>query len=657
MGALALELASGSHGEAGPERALLFMTLVALLAGLLQIGYGLLRGGTLIRYVPYPVVAGYLSGVGVVIFLKQLPSLFGLEAGVALTAGLSAPSSWQWPALLVGGVTIALTLLAPRLTRRIPAPILGLAGGALAYFVIGALAAPQLLSLDGNGLVIGRLPGSTTALAAGMSDRLGGVGTLRWSDLRALLPPALTLSVLLSIDTLKTCVVVDALTRSRHDSNREVIAQGVANLGSALLGGMPGAGTSGPTLINVASGGKTRLSGIVEGGLSLVAFLLLAPIVAWAPLAALSGILTVVAYRMFHWDTFRLLRQRSTLLDFTVIAAVIVVSVGVGLITASAVGIGLAIVLFVREQIRGSVIHRRLEGNQHFSRQKRLPAELAILQREGAQTLVCELEGNLFFGTTDQLQQELTADLRQRNYIILDLRRVRSVDFTAVHMLEQMQTQCAERGAHLLFSNVPKALPAGQDLRQYFDEVGLVTPQHTIPIFDQLSDALEWAEDRILEGEGRRTQVVEAPMALHEIDFLSGRKEETRDALAAIMVERSCAPGDHVFRQGEAGDEIFFIRRGSVKIALQRAEGRVLHVATFARGDFFGDMAFLGSGVRSADAVAQQPTDLFVLSRARFDAVAERHPRLAQQLFSRLARALAIRLRQADAEIRALEDA
>ena len=269
--------------------------------------------------------------------------------------------------------------------------------------------------------------------------------------------------------------------------------------------------------------------------------------------------------------------------------------------------------------------------------------------------LICELEGNLFFGTTDQLLVELADDLDRCDYVILDMRRVRSVDFTAAHMLEQMRTQLAERGAHLLFSHVATQSPSGQDLRKYFDEVGLVSPSQSAPIFEQLTDAVEWAEDRILQAAGRRTEVQAPPLTLDELDFLAGRKEDTREALAAVLVSRTCSEGEHIFRYGEPSDEIYFIRRGKVRILMPRGDDTERHVATFGRGDFFGDMAFLDLGKRSADAIATEPTDLFVLSRAGFDEVASKHPRLAQQLFSRLARVLAIRLRHADAEIRALE--
>lgn len=656
MSALAVELNASLGGSADPARVLLLMTLAALLSAALQVLYGVLGGGTLIKYIPYPVTSGYLSGVGIVIFLGQLPGLFGFSKGTPLWEGVSNSRHWQGPGLVVGIVTIVVMLAAPRLTRAVPAAILGLVAGVAAYFVL-ALFDARLLTLDGNHLVIGRLDGAGGSFLAGVADRLGSLRQLQAADLGLILSSALTLSVLLSFDTLKTSVVVDALTRTRHNSNREMVGQGLGNLVAASLGGVPGSGTSGATLVNLASGGHTRLSGVVEGLLVLVAYWLLGRVVAWAPIAALAGILVVVAYRMFDWGSLALLRRRSTALDFLVVASVIGVAVGVGLVSASGVGVGLSILLFLRDQVRGTVIRRRSHGNVVFSRQKRLAEEQAVLERRGGETVVVELEGNLFFGTTDKLFSELEADLRVCRRMVLDFRRVRSFDLTAVQLLKQIEAQLEERGAVLLYSGVPKALPGGHDLRTYFEEVGLLDARRDERVFDQLSDALEWAEDRILEAErGAAPDQQEQPLGLEEMDFLKGRKERTLREFEACVEERSVAAGERIFLQGDAGDEIFLIRRGRVRIALSLGGGEDYHVATFARGDFFGDIAFLDRGLRSADAVALVPTDLLVISRERFDAVAAEHPRLGQQFFAGLARSLAIRLRHADGEIRALEE-
>jgi len=654
MGALALDLA---RGGAAPERVILLLALAALVSSALQVVYGALGGGTLIKYIPYPVVTGYLSGVGVVIALKQLHGLFGFPEGLSNWQGLTQPSSWSGPGLVVGAVTIAVMGLAPRLTRKVPAAILALAAGVSCYFAIGLLADGRLLTLAGNHLVIGPLGGASASALAALGERLAALRGLGLADVRLLLMPALTLSVLLSIDTLKTCVVVDALTRTRHASNRELVGQGLANAASALVGGVPGAGTSGATLVNIASGAETRRSGAIEGVLVLLAYLAFGGLVAWAPISSLAGILVVVAYRMVDWGSLRLVGQRSTLLDFAVVASVVAVAVFVGLVSASGTGIALSILLFIREQVRGSVIHRKTYGDQVFSRQRRLPEEAAVLKRRGGATVVCELAGSLFFGTTDQLFTQLEADLKERRFVILDLRRVRSVDLTAVHMLEQCEARLRERGGSLVLSSVKKALPSGLDLRLYFAEVGLGAEESPVRTFDQLSEALEWAEDRILEEEGLAAEAQEAPLGLREIAFLRQRSDDTLRQLEACVFERGCAPGEPIFRQGDTGDEIFLVRRGRVRISLRIGDGLDRHLATFGRGDAFGEVAFLDRGARSADASALTAVELFVLSRQRFDALVEEHPRLGAHFFEALARSLAERLRQADSEISVLGDA
>ena len=659
MAALVLELlnhtTSTTEGGLQPDHILLLLTLVAVLAGGLQFLFGAIGGGRLIKYIPYPVVAGYLSGVGVLIFLSQVPKLFGLPKGTVLWEGLASPALWKTPGLIVGIVTMAVMVLASRITRAVPAPILGLLGGIITYFGLGATY-PEMLTLSGNPLVIGPISGAGGNIVSAFVERWTAISGLTLADLHLILIPALTLAVLLSIDTLKTCVVIDALTRSRSNSNRELIGQGLGNLASAFTGGMPGAGQMGATLVNINSGGKTRLSSILEGVFALGAFALFGGLVAWVPIAGLAGILIVVAYRMVDPNIFHLLRQKSTIFDFIVVAAVVVTAVAYNLIAAAGVGLGLAILLFLREQIRGTVVRRKSYGSHTFSKKRRLPEETAVLEQKGDQTTICELQGSLFFGTTDQLFTELETDLKTRKYVILDMRRVQSVDFTATHLLDQIEARLAERKGTLIFSALPPNLPTGQDLQTYFDQVGLVKPTRSVKVFAELDDALEWTEDRILEEAGLLQAGLETPLNLSEINLLKGFDADTLGALASCVEERSYETGQKVFRHGDQGDEIYLIRRGTVRIVLPLTGGRQHHLVTFGRGDFFGDMAFIDHAVRSADAMACALTDIYIISRARFDKVAVDHPFLDKKVFWRLARALAIRLRQTDAELRALEE-
>ena len=634
------------------ESAVLLLSLMGLICGLLQVGFGAVGLGRLIKYVPYPVVSGYLSGVGLIIIISQVPKFLGLPKQVAFWEGLASPSLWQWQGVAVGAVTVAVMVTAPMLTKAVPAAILGLASGVIAYFGL-ALADPALLTLPGNALVVGPLGGSGVSFGEAIAGRWKAIGDLDVAELGRLLVPAATLAVLLSIDTLKTCVVLDALTRSRHNSNRELVGQGLGNLASAFIGGVPGAGQMGATLVNMSSGAQTRLSGLIEGVLALVAFLILGTFIAWVPIPALAGILIVIGFRMFDRASLHLLKSRATILDFAVIVTVVVVALTVSLIAASGAGIALAVVLFIREQIRGSIVRSKAYGNQMFSKRVRLPDEMAILEKRGDHTAIFELQGSLFFGTTDQLYTTVEPELKTRTYIILDMRRVQSVDLTAVHMLEQIEGMLAERGAFLIFSNLPENVPSGQDMRQYFDQVGLVKSESHIQTFSELDEALEWVEERLIEEEHLQ-RMLEKPLELREIDVFLGRKESTLAALESCMDKRSYKAGEKIFAQGDAGDEMFLIRRGAVRIVLPLSEKQGHHLATFGRGDFFGEMAFLDPAPRSADALAFTDTDLFVLSRTRFDTLAEEHKKLAMGLVLSVARVLSIRLRYANAELRAL---
>jgi len=634
------------------ESAVLLLSLMGLICGLIQVGFGAVGLGRLIKYVPYPVVSGYLSGVGLIIIISQVPKFLGLPKQVAFWEGLASPSLWQWQGVAVGAVTVVVMVTAPMLTKAVPAAILGLASGVIAYFGL-ALADPALLTLPGNALVVGPLGGSGVSFGDAIAGRWKAIGDLDVAELGRLLVPAATLAVLLSIDTLKTCVVLDALTRSRHNSNRELVGQGLGNLASAFIGGVPGAGQMGATLVNMSSGAQTRLSGLIEGVLALIAFLILGTFIAWVPIPALAGILIVIGFRMFDRASLHLLKSRATILDFAVIVTVVVVALTVSLIAASGAGIALAIVLFIREQIRGSIVRSKAYGNQMFSKRVRLPDEMAILEKRGDHTAIFELQGSLFFGTTDQLYTTVEPELKTRTYIILDMRRVQSVDLTAVHMLEQIEGMLAERGAFLIFSHLPENVPSGQDMRQYFDQVGLVKSESHIQTFSELDEALEWVEERLIEEE-HLERMLEQPLELREIDVFLGRKESTLAALESCMDKRSYKAGEKIFAQGDAGDEMFLIRRGAVRIVLSLSEKQSHHLATFGRGDFFGEMAFLDPAPRSADALAFTDTDLFVLSRTRFDTLAEEHKKLAMGLVLSVARVLSIRLRYANAELRAL---
>jgi SulP family sulfate permease len=640
------------HQGVAPTSIILLLTVLGILTGVIQIVLGTAGIGSFIKYIPYPVVSGYLSGVGLIILGGQIPKFLGAPAGTTWWQALLSPALWKWQGLAVGAATVLVMVLAPKVTKIVPAAILGLLAGVLTYLGL-ALVDNSLLVVDGNLLVIGPLSGDTGGFVDAVVGRWREIGELKLSQIGALFGPAITLAVLLSIDTLKTCVVLDAMTRSRHESDRELTAQGLGNIASACVGGMQGAGQMGATLVNLTSGGETRLSGVFEGLLALVTFALLGSLVAWIPVASLAGILLVVGMRMIDRHSLNLVTSQGTVFDFLVIVAVVATAVSVSLIAASGVGIALAMLLFIREQLASTVIRHLSYGNQTFSKQNRSRSKMKLLEQRGDQTLILELQGSLFFGTKDQLYSALEPELSKRKYFILNMRRVQGVDVSAAHVLTQIRDSITETGGFLIFSNLPQNLPNGRDIAAFFDQMEITTFTSQVKVLPDMDDALEWVEDQIL-GEERPDRPTDTLLNLHEMDLFKERKEETLTALEACLEQRSYKAGERVFSKGDTGDELFLIRRGSVRILLPVEGTTGHHLMTFGRGDFFGGMSFLDQQPRATDAVAFTDADLFVLHRQHFEQLAEEHKRLQANLLEAIGQVLAMRLRYNDMEMAAL---
>ena len=652
LSAFAIELVH--HGVAAPF-IVLMLTALGMVAGLVQLLLGFMGVGSLIKYIPFPVVSGYLTGVGLIIIGSQIPKFLGLHGSTPWWKALASPELWQWESIVIGSATALVMVFAPLVTRVVPAAILGLLAGVLTYFGL-AVMDESLLVIEGNELIIGPLGGTASSMLDAITGRWQEVGDLKLSQIGSLLGTALTLAVLLSIDTLKTAVVLDALTRSRHDSNRELVAQGLGNVASACAGGMPGAGQMGATLVNLASGGQTRISGVVEGVLSLVAFLALGTFIAWIPVGALAGILMIVGFRMIDRQSLHLLGSPWTVLDFIVIVAVVAVAVGYSLIAASGVGIALAMFLFIREQLSSTVIRRKMDGGTRFSKRVRLRQDMALLEKQGHQSVILELQGGLFFGTKDQLYTALEPELAKRKYILLDMRRVQSVDVTAVHLLQQIRDSLIERDAFLIFSNLTHTLPNGRNIAEFFDQMELTTMTEHVKVFGQLDDAVEWVEDQILgQGAGEAPEL--AALELKDLELFKGHKEETLIDLEAAMQRRTLVKDEKVYSFGDPGNELYLIRKGAVRITLpSTVEEGGHHSLTYGRGDFFGGMAFLSQMTRLNDATALDDTELYVLQREQFEVLREEHKRLACTLVEELAKVLAMRLRYADKELLAMQE-
>ena len=640
-----------------PGSIVLMLTVLGILTGGIQVLIGLTGIGRLIRYIPYPVVSGYLSGVGLIIISSQIPKLAGVDFEMNWLQVLLSPQTWDVRDIVIGVVTALAMALGGRFTKVVPATILGICAGILTYGGI-AMVDDSLRQLDGNTLVIGELGTTGPGYLELITNRWFEIGELKLAQIGGLVGSALTLAALLSIDTLKTCVVLDQLTRTRHDSNRELVAQGLGNVAASTIGGMPGAGTMGASMINYSSGARSRISGVVEGALTVLTALLLGSFVAWIPVATLSGVLIVVGFRMIDTAPLRFLESRSTALDFIVVLAVVGVSLTIGLIAASAVGVILAIILFLREQVGGTVIRRKSIVSERSSAWYRPEREMRMLEEKGRAAFIFELQGSLFFGTAQQLYRTIEPDLRQAEYLILDLRRVQSVDITAAHTLNIVCDVLAERNVPLILSNVAECLPNGRNVREFLELSGLDAARTNLHYIPTLEAAIEWVESHLLGDADSAESHDQPPLELHQIELFKGSKPDTLSDLEACLEKRSWKAGETIYQSGEIGSELMLIRKGQVKLvgAVGRG-GTMKHIATLGRGDFLGGQAFLETRIRSSDAIAIRDCDMYILSVENYNLLAEEHKRIALVLMTKLARLLSIRLRHTNEELALLQDA
>jgi SulP family sulfate permease len=647
--AAAMLTALAAHlAVADPSRAPVLLLATGLLAGAIQLGFGALRLGTMVKFIPYPVVAGFLSAAGLLLAWGQLPSVAGLARGGPWGA-LSHPAGWSVVALSTAAATFASTRLAQRFLPRAPPVVTGIAVGTLTYLGFAALD-PALAAVAGNPLRIGPIPGAA-AVAASVPARLADLLALRPSDVAALAGPAAALAALLSVDTLKSCVLVDSISGGRHAGNRELLAQGLGNALSAVVGGVPGAGVSGATLVNLGSGGRSRVSSAAVPALLLGVAAVAPGLVAGTPKAVLGGILVHVGLRTVDWGALRLARRRESRLDLAVVLAVVVTALARDLVTAAAAGVGLSVVLYLRDRMKQSPVRARGDLTALRSTRHRLPPEDAVLGAHGGEAAVLTLQGDLFFGTADRLLTELEPDLAARRYVLLDLARVEDVDLTAARILAQAEARLAGRGGILLLAGAraPEGLAAAI---AHAAAPPRRSPSRLIPSRDE---ALEWCEERILE-EHLRDRPPHGALPLGEMNLLAGLEADALAALDRHVRIVRATDGERVFRTGDPGDSMFLVRLGRVRLVVAAEGGRELMLGVFGRGDVVGELAFIDGRRRSADAVACAQTELYQLTREAFEAAAREAPALRAELPARLLRVLSFRLRVTTQELKSAEE-
>ena len=447
------------YGEAG-------LLVATLMGGVLLVLMGLFRLGTVIKFIPYPIIVGFTSGIAVTIFTTQVADIFGLDFGGEKVPG-DFIEKWalyfrhfdtvNWWNTLVAVLSIAIIALTPKFLRRIPGSLVAIVAMTAAVWALRRYAGIDTIDTIGDRFTISsQLPAA--ALPA-----------LDWEAVRNLFPVAVTIALLGAIESLLSATVADGVIEDRHDSNTELIAQGAANLLTPLFGGIPATGAIARTMTNINNGGRTPVAGIIHAVVLLLILLLLMPLAQYIPMACLAGVLAVVAYNMSGWRTFKAL-LRNPRSDVAVLLITFFLTVVFDLTIAIEVGLLIACVLFMKrvmETTEISVIRDEIDpsaGTDMTLHEEHLTVP------EGVE--VYEINGPYFFGIATKFE-ELMAQMGDRPKVrVIRMRKVPFIDSTGLHNLTTLCEMSHREKIEVVLSGVNEKVRVALERAGIIDMLG-----------------------------------------------------------------------------------------------------------------------------------------------------------------------------------------
>lgn len=470
---------------------LITMAMAGLFCGFFQILFGVIKLGKYVRYIPYPVLSGFMSGIGVIIILQQIYPLIGTKgAGSMIDLLFNYPGTvaegFNLTALLLGIGTIAIIELFPLVTKKVPATLVAL----IAMTVVSLF-----LKSDGTPIapIIGEIP-SGLPLPFFLKDDVSVAGLDWWAIIQASLIPGLTLAGLGSIDTLLTSVVADNITKTKHNSNQELIGQGIGNAVAGLFCGLPGAGATMRTVVNVKSGGRTQLSGMTHAVLLLAILLGLGSLVKYVPLSVLAGILITVGWGIIDFKGFKDL-LRIPRADAVVLIVVFLVTVFVDLLTAVGIGMVIACVLFMKrasDLVEGGYSSQELTN---FDKESPWSDEGGIPDNIRHKIYIQRLNGPIFFGSITRFQEVMHDIPHDVKVVIIRMRLVSFMDQSGLYAMETAIKDLQAQGVTVLMTIIQ---PQPLYMLTTMKVIPLIVPEeHTFKTFEDCTEYLRRNADEI----------------------------------------------------------------------------------------------------------------------------------------------------------------
>ena len=429
------------YGEAG-------LIVATLMAGILLILLGVFKLGAIIKFIPYPIIVGFTSGIAVTIFTTQIADIFGLNFGGEKVPG-DFIGKWMiyfrhfdtinWWNTIVSIVSIIIIAITPRFSKKIPGSLIAIIVVTAVVYLLKTYAGIDTIDTIGDRFTIkSELPDAT-------------MPALNWEAIKDLFPVAITIAVLGAIESLLSATVADGVTGDKHDSNTELIAQGTANLITPLFGGIPATGAIARTMTNINNGGKTPVAGIIHAVVLLLILLFLMPLAQYIPMACLAGVLVIVSYNMSEWRTFKALLKNPKS-DVTVLLITFFLTIIFDLTIAIEVGLVIACILFMRrvmETTEISVIKDEIDPNDEL--------DIAVCEEHliiPAGVEVYEINGPYFFGIATKFEETM-AQLGDRPKVrVIRMRKVPFIDSTGIHNLTSLCKMSQKEKITIVLSGV-----------------------------------------------------------------------------------------------------------------------------------------------------------------------------------------------------------
>jgi SulP family sulfate permease len=626
IGVMAATLAASLKGQVSPETIVLLVlasiNVAAFTAGAVFYGLGVYRLGALVRFIPYPVIGGFLAGSGLLILLGAGPVLTGVEWSRLSFALLSEPMRLaRWlPGLAFG---IALVLILRRFSHALLVPAL-LFGAVLIYHLALTVAGVKMADAQAASLLLGPFPEG-----AGLS--LPAWTRLPAEEWRVLVQQIPTFGAIVLVSVVALLLNASGLelaTGGDLDINRELRATGIANMVSGALGGAVGFHALSASLLGFRMGANSRVIGITCAAMCAIALLAGTSLLAYMPKAVLGGLLFSMGAGLlieWLWDGARRLPRQ----DYAIVLLIVGVIGSVGILAGVLTGIAVAMAIFVLSYSRVRVIRQELSGAEYRSNVDRSPAALEVLRLKGESIRVVKLEGFIFFGTAysvmTQIHQRLVSPGdRPLKYLLLDFRDVPAIDSSAMSAFAKIHSYCTRADCELIFTRM------SEGIERQFRAAGLDKAIGDVRIFADLDLALEYCEEKLLAGDGNTTIMGGQPIwarieaALPEGTPLS--------AFMAYLQPRTFREGEYLLKQGGPPDEIVFIESGRVTVRLTFPDGRSIRLRSMTMGTMIGEIGLYLNQPRSASAIADHAVQAYILTAEKLREMEKNDPPLANAL-------------------------